>query len=72
MKLDDTYRINKVGNCSNGRNEGGMVYAVNGLSPTITAGTHGWGMGYFIIYEEDKNGVQVSKVRENGICEEDS
>lgn len=40
---------------------GGMVYAVNGLSPTITAGTHGWGMGYFIVYEDDDCDEKHSK-----------
>lgn len=52
---EDTYKIIKLGNCSNGRNEGGMVYSPLGLINTITAGTHGYGMGYYVINEEDYN-----------------
>lgn len=47
----DTHRIIKVGNCSTGKSEGGMVYSPEGISQTITAGTHGYGMGNVIIYQ---------------------
>lgn len=35
MKLDDTYRINKVGNCSNGRNEGGWFMRLTDYHPPL-------------------------------------
>lgn len=45
----DTHKIIKVGNCSTGNSEGGMVYSPKGISQTITAGTHGYGMGNIIV-----------------------
>jgi len=50
---NETNKIVKLGNCSNGRNEGGMVYSPIGLINTITAGTHGYGMGYYVINEDE-------------------
>lgn len=37
--------VNRVGNVSTGKSQGGTVYDINGVSQTITAGTHGYGMG---------------------------
>ena len=54
----NTHKIIKVGNCSTGNSEGGMVYSPEGVSQTITAGTHGYGMGNIIItdsYDEIGN-----------------
>ena len=45
----NTHKIIKIGNCSTGNSEGGMVYSPEGISQTITAGTHGYGMGNIII-----------------------
>ena len=45
LYLTDTHRVIKVGNCSTGTSEGGMVYSPKGVSQTITAGTHGYGCG---------------------------
>lgn len=52
---ENTHKIIKLGNCSNGHNEGGNVYSVEGVSQTITAGTHGYGMGNICVKEEDKD-----------------
>lgn len=45
----NTHKIIKVGNCSTGNSEGGMVYSPEGISQTITAGTHGWGSGNILV-----------------------
>lgn len=44
-----TFKTIKVGNCSTGTSEGGMVYYPKGVSQTITAGCHGYGMGNILI-----------------------
>lgn len=46
----DTHKVIRLGNCSTGDSEGGMCYSIQGISQTITAGTHGYGMGNIIIY----------------------
>lgn len=51
----DTYRIIKIGNCSTGNSEGGMVYSPKGVSQTITSGTHGYGMGNILIGDYYEN-----------------
>lgn len=40
--------IKKIGNVSFNNSQGGMVYSVDGLFPTICAGTHGYAMGYIM------------------------
>lgn len=47
--MKQTHRVIKVGNCSTGNSEGGVVYSPIGVSQTITAGTHGYGMGNVIV-----------------------
>lgn len=31
------------------------VMDTNGIAPTLLAMTHGWGQGYFLVYEENGN-----------------
>lgn len=45
----DTHRIIKVGNCSTGNSEGGIVLSPEGIFSTVTAGTHGYGFSNVII-----------------------
>ena len=52
-------KIIKVGNCSNGASEGEMVYSTEGVSQTITAGTHGYGMGNILEINEDTNDIKI-------------
>ena len=47
--ISSTHRVIRVGNCSNGTSEGGMVYSPKGVSQTITAGTHGYGCGNILV-----------------------
>lgn len=58
----ESNRVIKIGNCSTGNSEGGMVYSVNGVFAVITAGVHGYGMGNILIIEED-NDVTDNKSR---------
>ena len=51
MINQSTNRIIKLGNCSTGTSEGGMCYSIDGISQTITAGTHGWGCGNLVEYD---------------------
>ena len=51
MINQNTNRIIKLGNCSTGTSEGGMCYSIDGVSQTITAGTHGWGCGNLVEYD---------------------
>lgn len=62
----NTHKIIKVGNCSTGNSEGGMVYSPEGISQTITAGTHGYGMENIII--NDRGFVNKSPQISYGIC----
>ena len=32
---------------------GGRVFDVRGIAPTVMAGTHGYGFGCILLYEED-------------------
>ena len=47
--MRNTFRIMKIGNCSNGTSEGGVVLDINGIFSTVTTGTHGYGMSNIII-----------------------
>ena len=38
--------IKKIGNVSFNNSQAGMVYSIDGLFPTICAGTHGYAIGY--------------------------
>lgn len=58
MKNKETFRIIKIGNCSTGNSEGGMVYSPKGVSQTITAGTHGYGCGNCLIEISEKESVK--------------
>lgn len=29
------------------------IMDTNGIAPTLLAMTHGWGQGYFLVYEDD-------------------
>lgn len=62
----NTHKIIKVGNCSTGNSEGGMVYSPEGISQTITAGTHGYGMGNIII--NDRGFINKFPQISYGIC----
>jgi hypothetical protein len=62
----NTHKIIKIGNCSTGNSEGGMVYSPEGISQTITAGTHGYGMGNIII--NDRGFTNKSPQISYGIC----
>ena len=53
MRNKDTFKIIKVGNCSNGTSEGGMVYSPQGVSQTITAGCHGYSCGNILVDVDD-------------------
>lgn len=45
----------KFGNVeNNNKHQSGNVYGVGGVSPTLMAGTHGYGIGYFIQIDEVK------------------
>ena len=44
----ETFRVIYLGNCSTGRSEGGACYSILGVSQTVTAGTHGYGMGNIV------------------------
>lgn len=44
-------KVIKVGNLQLKPHHSGNVYYAMGISPTIMAGTHGWGMGYILTYE---------------------
>ncbi|MCF0243456.1 MAG: hypothetical protein HUK06_01685 [Bacteroidaceae bacterium] len=37
------------------RSEAGFVYDTRGISPTIIAGTHGYAIGYIMVYEAAEN-----------------
>ena len=32
---------------------GGRVFSIHGLAPSVMAGTHGYGFGCILVYEED-------------------
>ncbi len=49
----DNYRIIKVGNCSTRTSEGEQVYSPEGVSQTITVGTHGYAMSNILEIEND-------------------
>ncbi len=55
----DTHKIIKIGNCSTGNSEGGMVYSIQGVSQTIACGGNGHGYGFGNIL------VEVSHDRES-------
>ena len=64
---DKNNRIIKVGNCSTGTSEGGVVLDPNGIFSTVTAGVHGYGMSNIII--NDRGSVSKSpQVSTDGIC----
>lgn len=44
----ETFCVIRLGNCSTGNSEGGACYSTLGISQTITAGTHGYGMGNIV------------------------
>lgn len=52
---------------------GGRVFDVRGIAPTVMAGTHGYGFGCILLYEEDDTdkcdgrGLQVSDDEHNGV-----
>lgn len=58
MNNKETFKTIKIGNCSTGTSEGGMVYSVKGVSQTITAGTHGYGMGNIIVEVKDNESTK--------------
>lgn len=45
----DTHKIIKIGNCSIGDSEGGVVLSPEGIFSAITAGTHGYGFANVIV-----------------------
>ena len=45
----NTHRIIKVGNCSTGNSEGGVVLSPEGIFSAVTAGTHGYGFANVIV-----------------------
>lgn len=59
----DTHRIIKIGNCSVGNSEGGMVVSPEGIFSTITAGTHGYGFSNIIEVNDER--LQVLEVSED-------
>ena len=54
-KSNEYFEIIKLGNCSIGNSEGGVVVNIKGLFPVITAGVHGYGMANICIVEEDND-----------------
>lgn len=65
----NTHKIIKIGNCSTGNSEGGMVYSIEGISQTITAGTHGYGMGNILdIIINDRGFTNNPPQISYGIC----
>lgn len=45
----NTHKIIKIGNCSTGDSEGGVVLSPEGIFSAITAGTHGYGFANVIV-----------------------
>lgn len=58
MECKDTFKIIKVGNCSTGTSEGGMVYSPEGVSQTIMAGCHGYSCGNIVVEVKDNENTK--------------
>lgn len=41
--------------------QGGKVYGINGVSPTLSAGTHGYAQGYIQVKEATKKGFDIAE-----------
>lgn len=55
----ETHKVIRLGNCSIGDSEGGMCYSIQGISQTITAGTHGYEMGNIVVYTDGNNSKET-------------
>lgn len=50
-----------LGRYSQNSQMGGRVFSTAGLAPTIMAGTHGYGFGCILVYEDDKGDESCSE-----------
>ena len=57
--IQETHKVIRLGNCSTGDSEGGVWYSIQGISQTITAGTHGYGMGNIVVYTDGNNSKET-------------
>lgn len=60
-KTVNVSQVNKVGQASTDGSQCGTVYSTDGLAPTLTAGCHGYAMGY--IAEEQEPFIVASRGR---------
>lgn len=48
-----SWRVEILGHYSPTSQLGGRVFSIDGIAPSIMAGTHGYGFGCILTYEED-------------------
>ena len=64
MRNSKQITLNMVGNVNKGgKGQFGCTYFENGLSPTITAGDHGYCIGHILVKENDSNPTRLYKQR---------
>lgn len=68
----NTHKIIKIGNCSTGKSEGGVVLSPEGIFSTVTAGTHGYGFSNIIEITNKVTSIITKECNKNAISGENN